>query len=299
MTTEISGTVKDETGSSIDGATVYVVRASDDSIAGVTTTNVSGEFQFTGLSDTETYHVGAQWDDGSTKYAGESFPFVEPYTDTGPIDDFEDADLAEYSGDIVSFQVQNNIVYERTEALEMTNDDDSRHEIYSLDGDGLPRYPSSGDTFSFRIYFENADSSGEFWFGVQDTDNLYRAMVQPNISGIEIRKADGGFVSTISNTSAAIPIGEWLEGVIEWKSNGDITFTLNDASGAEVASASGNDGTYSSGGIGWDGFADEFSGYSIYYDIAELTNTTAPGATGAAIDDYEDGDIAEYSGETG
>jgi hypothetical protein len=298
MTTEISGTVEDETGASIDGATVYVVRESDDTIVATTTTDSTGGYQVTGLSDTETYHVGAQWDDGSTKYAGESYPFVEPFTDTGPIDDFEDNDITEYTGNKTSFNVQSNVVQEGSFALEMGNDDNSFHLIHS--SSGLPRYPSQGDAFSFRCY-THTSGIAEMLFGFQDTDNHYRVRISARNGGVKIQKEDGGFLTDLASTAVTIPTGEWLEGVIQWGGSGDIEFTLNDSSGTEVASVGPvNDTIFTSGGIGWRAVTEDFTGDSVFFDIAQLDSVSGatPGAT-SGIDNFEDGDIDEYAGDTG
>jgi len=295
MATKISGTVEDETGSAIDGATVYVIEESTNSVAAVTTSDSVGSFEVTGLSDTETYHVGAQYDDGSTKYAGESYPFVEPFTELGPIDDFEDGEIDEYSGDKVSFSVQNSVVQEGTNALQMSNDDGASNEIRSTSG--LPRYPSEGDTFSFRVYFENSDSAAEMHFGVQDSDNYYRARIIPSVGEISLGKYVSGSLTNLDTDFGSIPTGEWLEGIIEWNTSvspPEISFTLNDSAQTEIAATSPvQDGEFSSGGIGWDASVDSFSGDSVYFDIAELGATTDPSIK--LIDDFNDADLVEYS----
>jgi len=286
MTTEISGKVEDASGNVIQGATVYIVRESDDTIVATESTDSAGEYVVTGLSDTDTYHVTAQYDDGSTKYAGTSYPAVSPFVSDGPIDDFNDGDIVEYSGNKVSYGTQTSIVFEGSHALEMSNDDGASHEIYSLDGDGLPRYPGAGDTFSFRLYFEGPNGSAEMHFAVQNSDTYYRARVVPSVGEISIGLRDSGSLTSFDTGAGTIPTGEWLEGVIEWKTDGDITFTLKDSAGSEIASASGNDSTYTQGGIGWDGVTDSFSGNSVYYDIAEITTVGA--TVNFVFEDFED-----------
>lgn len=298
MTTKISGSVEDTNGNAIGGAVVYIVRESDDTVVGTATTDSAGSYEVTGLSDTETYHVVAAYDDGSTKYHGESYPLVEPYTETGPIDDFEDNEIVEYSGDKLSFDTQNSVVYEGTVALEMHNDDGASHDILSTSG--LPRYPNAGDTFQFRLYFENAESSGEMKFGVQDSDNYYRARVvkNPYSNEISLDKRVGGSLTNLETAFGTIPFGtiptsEWMRGVIDWVSNGDLTFTLYDASGSEIASTNTvNDSEFSTGGIGWDGYVDSFSGDNVYYDIAKLTAVGQDPTV--VIEDFEDNDLSNY-----
>lgn len=296
MVTKISGTVEDANGNSIQGATIYVVRGFDDTVVATTTTDSVGAYEVTGLESTNTYHVAAQYNDGSTVYAGESYPFIEPYTDTGPIDDFERDDIDPYTGEKTSFNTQTIRVQEGSVALEMGNDDGSNHEIRSTSG--LPRYPDKGATFSFRIYFDNTQSSGAFLFGVQDSDNYYRAQINPSNGEISLSKREGGILSDIGTASVSIPTAEWLEGVIVW-GNSDMTLTLNDSGGNELGSTpAGSDEVFTSGGVGWIGSVESFSEDSVYYDIATITD--AAGITfPIVIDDFEDGDVAEYSGDTG
>jgi hypothetical protein len=271
MTTEISGKVEDASGNAIQGATVYIVRQSDDSIVATETTDSAGEYQVVGLSDTDTYHVTAQYDDGSTKYAGTSYPEVTPFTSTGPIDDFEDADITEYTGDKNSYTTQTSRVFEKTTALKMGNDDGAGHQIFSTSG--LPRYPSAGDTFAFRTYIENSISEMAMLFGVQDSSNYYRARVIKSANEIAIGKVVGGSSTNLDFAAASIPTGEWIRGIVEWTNSNELRLTLNDESGTKIAeTALVTDSEFGSGGIGWDGFVDGFSGDSVYYDIAELTS---------------------------
>jgi hypothetical protein len=291
MTTEISGTVEDTNGNLIDGATIFIIRESDDTVVDTTTTDSAGEYQVTGLNDTETYHVAAQYDDGSTKYSGESYPAVSPFTDTGPIDDFENSDIVEYEGDKISFDTQTSEVYEGSVALEMGNDDGTDHAIRSFSG--LPRYPSSGDEFQFRIYFENSDSSAEMHFGVSDSDNYYRAKLSPSVGEISLGKRVSGSLNNLETAFGTIPTGEWIRGTIEWTTDPELRFTLYDASGSEITQTDFvADSEFASGGIGWNGFVDSFSGDSIYYDIAELTSVG--GTTSVVIDNFDDGDMKNY-----
>ncbi len=56
----------------------------------------------------------------------------------------------------------------------------------------------------------------------------------------------------------------WYRVEIEWTSGGIHALTLSDASGAQLASISGSDSTWSSGGIGFDAYLS--SGESVYFD---------------------------------
>lgn len=298
--TEISGTVQDAGGSLISGATVWLVRESDHALVGVTTTDSLGEFLFGSLSSTETYHVAASYNDGSTEYNGKSFPFIDPFSSTGPIDDFEDDNIVEYNGDELSFDVQSAVNFEGALALEMGNDDGNQHEIRSLSG--LPRYPSEEGAFQYRVRLRQ-DSTSKIFFGLQDADNHYEASIETIFDTMSIREVVGGSSTSLASESQNIPLAEWLRVKIEWDAfgNDDIIMTLFNEAGTELNSITAVDGagTFTGGGIGWLGRVDAFSGDSVFYDICELTQAgvdTLPSP--GTIDDFEDADIAEYGGET-
>lgn len=70
---------------------------------------------------------------------------------------------------------------------------------------------------------------------------------------------------------------------------GSITGTIFDASGNELETLTLDDNTYSTGGVG---MRAGFEGEGGAWDHARLTD-------GTVIDDFEDGDISEYQGDTG
>lgn len=74
----ISGTVK-LAGSPLQGAIVRLIRQSDDTYVGETTSDSNGEYEFTDLNNEE-YHVTVEYEDGSGNlYNDYSYPFVIPH----------------------------------------------------------------------------------------------------------------------------------------------------------------------------------------------------------------------------
>lgn len=74
---DISGTITDETGTAIENATVYITRQSDNTLFETLSTDASGNYSLTGVPTGSQYHVAAQHDDGSTKYAGPSYHSID------------------------------------------------------------------------------------------------------------------------------------------------------------------------------------------------------------------------------
>lgn len=225
---------------------------------------------------------------------------------TGAIDDFEDGDLSEYSN-TVDATVQSTTVYEGTYAVEFSGATDAWHEIITSQS-GLPRYPQAGDTFQYRYRSEIIDSStpakaaqGLFSFGVQGTptgatpDDGYYVIVRPEESDIQLQKIVGGSNTQLAVTTYSTPAVQWFIIEVDWGEGGSITATLKDENGNQIAQISATDSTFTDGGISFNIFSREGT-HSGFFDIAELTATTS--STGA-IDDFNDGDLSEYTGVTG
>jgi hypothetical protein len=189
-------------------------------------------------------------------------------TATGTVDDFEDNDIAEYSGDTSIFSTQNSVVYEGTYALKAEGT--GTFNGYILDSSsGLPRYPEAGDTFEFRGRRENiSGTSGTLGmlFGINGSDR-YQARLQYEQQQISLQAPSG----TLGSQSVSLTENEWYRGVVEWGTSGNITFTLYDSSGTEIASVSGTDSTYTSGDFGWGHVESGESNIEVsYYDSAKI-----------------------------
>jgi len=212
---------------------------------------------------------------------------------SGVIDDFEDNDISEYSGDTGEYTVQSTTVKVGSYALEIPNisGDGGRH-IQSLSG--LDKYPQAGDTFEFWVRSEVGNSATPGFALQNDAKNdCYDILF--NDSTLGIRKFSGGSVSTLSSVSHTISAATWYRIVVEWGGGGVITATVYDSSGSEVSNVSANDTTYTGGGIFCGGAGT--GGDAWYFDTWKITSTSDTSTTGT-IDGFEDGDIAEYEGET-
>ena len=64
-------------GTGIDGAVVFLIDDTNDVLYSTATTDFSGNYSFD-VSDSYTYHVAVQYDDGSTKYNAKSYPYITP-----------------------------------------------------------------------------------------------------------------------------------------------------------------------------------------------------------------------------
>jgi len=184
------------------------------------------------------------------------------------VDDFEDGDISEYGGSTGSFATQTGTVYEGTYALYNTAD-----KVSIASTSGLDNYPSLGDTLSVRVQTDSrSDSIDNVWFNAQsetDTPDGYAMRFDYNTNNWQINKWSGGGQNQLASTSVTYPTQSWLEGQMSVASNGDITATLLDSTGTQIASVSANDTAYGAGGIAFRVNSSSGSDKS-YFDKAKL-----------------------------
>lgn len=165
------------------------------------------------------------------------------------VEDAEDGDIDEYSGDTLMWAATQNKPYEGSYSLEHSSDNRNRIDSYS----GLPRYPSAGSTVEFRVW-RPSDGVGEvrYNFGAQDASNHYQLYISRDGDSLTLQYISGGSSEdSVSDTGLSIPGGEWLRVVVDWGEDGTITATLYDAAGNEISSVTLTNAQYTEGGIGW------------------------------------------------
>lgn len=176
------------------------------------------------------------------------------------IDDFENGDLSNYSGDTANFAVQTNNVYEGTYSLEATSDG-AGYTIYSMSG--LNYYPQAGDTFQFQMYTTDTDNAGTggnslrigFRWCVQSSSeaSFYAAMIKPADDDIQLRVSNSGNLTTLASATyeGSNYSGEWLRPWVSHATDGTISYDLYDSTDALIASCNATDTSFTSGGAGW------------------------------------------------
>jgi hypothetical protein len=211
-------------------------------------------------TDTTFESGGIMWGDG-----GSSSPEV--------IEDFEDGDVEEYVGGTDPATVQSNVVAEGNNALSIPTDE----EIVSTEG--LETYPEQGDIFEARHRLEDADSA-RFGWGVQDRENLYYLAIDAANGSLNVHKRDGDSDSVLTSSEATVPTDTWLRSEVAWYPGGSMTVSLYDDAGAQLGRVDVSDDTWTDGGIMWG------------------AGTGTPQSPDGLIEDFEDGDVDEYVGET-
>jgi hypothetical protein len=229
------------------------------------------------------------------------------------VDDFEDGDIAEYSGDTGLFTVSGVTVYGGSQGLDNTSNESQRAT------DGIYRTDvsvSQGEIIRYMQYVDTTAGSGDevcTMFGVQapgsDNNNYGVCLEQFGTDRIslvrDVESTDTyGGVTILATSTVSFSTG-WYEIEIDWQTNDVIDVTLFNSSGSVVATTSATDGTYTTGGYGftywfnngaWDSFTSRprvASAPTVYFGAEQVDG----GASWAGVQDtagsgYEEGDVA-------
>lgn len=212
-------------------------------------------------------------------------------TTVGPgiIEDFEDGDLSEYTFDYGSSHasVGTTSVYNGSYGLEISDDN------ALLVRPEFPSAPSQGDIFSCQTQ-ASGTPFGSILFGVQDVENFYSARIRYDIDKISILKKDSGSWSELTGKYLNFSMAQdtWYEMEVDWAEDGTQTFTVS--GNGDSATLSCTDTQWSDGGIGYKGI--NGSGEHAQFDYTTKTQRTMEGIV---IDDFEDGDLSEYTFDYG
>lgn len=166
------------------------------------------------------------------------------------IDDFEDGDLSEYSGDVGDFTVDSDPpVIEGTNSLKVT-DPGGGVAIFS---DSLGTI-SQGDSVAW--YVNTLDNNPpRTRFGAQDGINHYSVQHRPGPDDLRLYETNGGTATVLSSVSVPLNTSTWYEIVVVWSEDGMITAIIYDVDQTtgerqgELARVSAVDTTFESGGV--------------------------------------------------
>jgi hypothetical protein len=183
------------------------------------------------------------------------------------VENFEDGDIAEYSGDTGSFSVVQDRAFDGSNAL-YSNANYGRISSVS----GLNSYPSAGDEIWWYTYIASGgDRVSQFFFGIQTVvgNSNYETRLNGKEGQLELRRNDASN-SILDSASATIDRHVWIRNEIKWDIDGDgvIEYSaFNADTGDQIGSTlTAIDQTYTSGGISWGLFGG--TDVDIWWDYA-------------------------------
>lgn len=237
--------------------------------------------------------LSAYTPDGITQYVDHFHLLDEPQTKAVVIDDFEDQDLSEYTGDTGAFSFTTT-ASQGMYALD-SGQSGTGQEIVSTSG--LPAYPTRGDIFQFDVRPVDSTEVCSVFFFLEDSNNKYWLRMEPADDELRLRNIVSGSSSTLdSNFDISYSIDDWntIEVDTSDTTNNTITATVYDAGGTEQGSVTADNSDHDGTGIeiGHNGTAS--TARSLW------DNFSIQGAAGGTtvLETFEDGGISEYTGDT-
>jgi hypothetical protein len=171
-------------------------------------------------------------------------------------DDFDDGTKSEYSGDTSLFTVDSSFAYGGAYGLDATGHESDKAT------DGIARFDqtvSQGEIIRYLQYIDTSAGSGDevcTLFGVQSpvtaNQNYAVCLEQFGTDRISlVKNAQNTDTSgTVLASSTVSYTTGWYEVEIDWQNTDDIDVSLL-KDGSLIATTSANDGTYTSGGMGF------------------------------------------------
>jgi len=244
---DIRGQVLDEDGNPVQGATVYLFKQNNPNSIKTITTDSNGEYVFQNHPDgdgTETewfvasFYEEADGDIFNTLSKPKVFSTLEPSIPSTVVENFEDNDISNYSGDVGSFQTTTSPVYNGSYALEETYGSNQNSTIADVN------ITISEDQLYQAAIRPVKDKVTSVLFMSQDAtvDGSYEVGYYHN--GDEFRTPVGAKTLDLS-------LPDWFIVEFEKLSDGTVNCRLLDTNQNELASTTGTDDSYTSGGLGF------------------------------------------------
>lgn len=190
------------------------------------------------------------------------------------IDGWEDNDIAEYAGDTGTGTFSTVSTHPKEGSYELKAGATSGDHIFNEEN---PIY--EGTELHFDVYPE-ASTVPIITFGVRDVSNHYQVVLDTAsaTNQVRIEKVESGAVSqTIDSVdvSNGIPTGQYNHVELDWNITGQISVTLTDSNGNEVATAGGKDSDTSRWREGYVGFKSGDATAAKYWDEATTAAVSA------------------------
>jgi hypothetical protein len=212
------------------------------------------------------------------------------------LDDFEDGDLSEYAGTTGEFAVEQSSAMEGSYRLKAI---DSYGKI------GHSTTSSRGYEYKCRLQAGSGSSSKPgLLVSAQDQsrplDDCYWLSLNVPGDKIALIRRDSASNTRLDDASVSLSEGTEYRGAKELASD-TVKAVLYDSSGSKLAETTAvSDSTFSGGYFGF--YNGGSPGYPCYFDYVTQDSLGSDGSSDGStlvIDDFEDGDIAEYSFDRG
>lgn len=217
---------------------------------------------------------------------------ITDFDDSGAgvvVDDFEDGDLSQYDFDRgeSGASVVSNPTFNGSKALEISGTNTEM-----IKTTGLPNEPAAGDVFSYWVRGTGGADLINLTYGVQDHTNRYFVRVNLADDRLKLYQYEAGTAYLLADQTSGFSLSEdvWYEVEVDWRKNGRHIVSLN--TGSDRITIEETDTTWMKGGIGYDVYVGDTG--TVYIDHVTM-NKCRPTDAGKVVDDFDDGDLSEYT----
>jgi len=192
------------------------------------------------------------------------------------IDDFERAALSYYTGDVETFSLCLDPVYEGEVSLKGAIGAGAA-EVKSIgSSSGANFYPVRGHQVSWRVRLDGNELQARVQFARSDADNMYYVQLVRASLTVALRRIIGGVgVLICSFVASSLPVGEWLRVVVDWGPGSAMAVEAFNAVGASLGSAAGSDASWDVGGVGFQLNSAVGVATNAYWDAVEVSGAAA------------------------
>lgn len=168
------------------------------------------------------------------------------------IDDFEDGDIAEYSGDTGNFSTSTTPIQNGTNSLEASTSGSS---VAIHSSNGLDSYFDQGETM--RVWMRTGTNTDinqfvSYFAQKEGSTGVNRYYVElARAAGVFRLIMYDGSANILASASQTYSDSTWYEVEVNVTTGGDHTLTLLDSSGSQLNQIAVTDTTYSDGGVGF------------------------------------------------
>lgn len=193
-------------------------------------------------------------------------------TTSDTVDDFEDGDIAEYSGDTTQFSTTTNDSYSGNNSLEQSADG-SNYTITS--SSGLDNYPTEGDKFRWFAKASIGRNGGnkakpKVQFLRADANNHYELQMNFTDGKFFLEKMESGAETTIAESNTFdTQASKWYQfDITIGSSTIDVEVIDPDTGNVKLSESATNDLSTTGTDIAWEGEAD--NGETLRWDNAQI-----------------------------
>ena len=202
--------------------------------------------EFNSTSGSNSMDVTVNYDAGGLSNLEASGTITGSYELVSSVNSVETFDYTQtelenqFQGDLSGFEISSDRAYAGSKSLSRTSFGNAQIIDTSRSS------PQVGDTFRYQQYVGEGGAWGSLLFGINDSQNYYRAFMRPDEDRIRVVKHEEGVENTLAEfNNLDLERGKWYTHEVTWKED-SITLGVFDNSEEIVTIQGDTNGSYNS-----------------------------------------------------